>query len=176
MQIRTQRLTLRPPKPSDAARVSRLAGEFDVACMTGMIPYPYEEGEARAWLERAGGGDEGVVFAIERGGALIGCTGYMTFDADYAELGYWLGKPYWGAGYATEAVRALVAHAFDAHRFAYLRAGHFADNPGSQRVLGKLGFSREGEEMRDCLARGETLHCLTYRLDRARAAVALRRA
>ena len=58
MQIRTQRLTLRPPKPSDAARVSRLAGEFDVACMTGMIPYPYEEGEARAWLERAGGGAE----------------------------------------------------------------------------------------------------------------------
>lgn len=176
MQIRTQRLALRPPKPSDAARVSRLAGEFDVACMTGMIPYPYEEGEARAWLERAGGGDEGVVFAIERDGTLIGCTGYMTFDADHAELGYWIGKPYWGAGYATEAVRALVAHAFDAHRFAYLRAGHFADNPGSQRVLGKLGFSRDGEEMRDCLARGEALHCLTYRLDRARAAVALRRA
>lgn len=176
MQIRTQRLTLRPPKPADAARVSQLAGEYDVACMTGMIPYPYSEREAVAWLQRAGDGEEGVVFAIERSGVLIGCTGYMTFDVDYAELGYWLGKPYWGAGYATEAVRALIAHAFDSHNFDYLRAGHFSGNAGSRRVLGKLGFSREGEEMRDCLARGEALHCLTYRLARHEAVTALRRA
>lgn len=175
MQIRTQRLSLRPLERADAAPIGVLAGDFDVACMTGMIPHPYDERDALAWIDRAGQGDEGVVFAVARDGALIGCAGYMPMDADHAEIGYWFGKPYWGAGFATEAVRAVVAHAFDAHGFAYVRAGHFVDNPRSQRVLDKLGFSPDGEEMRDCAARGEQVQCLTYRLDRQQAAAVLRR-
>jgi len=174
MQIRTQRLSLRPLEPADAASIRALAGDFDVARMTGMIPHPYSERDALAWIDRAGQGDEGVVFAVARDGALIGCSGYMPMDAEHAEVGYWIGKPFWGKGFATEAVRAVVAHAFDAHGFAYVKAGHFVDNTRSQRVLGKLGFSSDGEEMRDCAARGEPVQCLTYRLDRERAAHALR--
>jgi RimJ/RimL family protein N-acetyltransferase len=174
MQIRTQRLSLRPLEPADAASIRALAGDFDVARMTGMIPHPYSERDALAWIDRAGQGDEGVVFAVARDGALIGCSGYMPMDAEHAEVGYWIGKPFWGEGFATEAVRAVVAHAFDAHGFAYVKAGHFVDNARSQRVLGKLGFSPDGEEMRDCAARGEPVQCLTYRLDRERAARALR--
>ncbi len=113
MQIRTQRLSLRPLDPADAAAMSRLAGDFDVASMTGTIPHPYSESAARAWVDRVGQGEEGVVFAVTRDGKLIGCSGYMPMDADHVELGYWIGKPYWGAGYATEAVRAVIAHAFD---------------------------------------------------------------
>ena len=174
MQIRTQRLSLRPLEPADAESIRALAGDFDVARMTGMIPHPYSERDALAWIDRAGQGDEGVVFAVARDGALIGCSGYMPMDAEHAEVGYWIGKPFWGEGFATEAVRAVVAHAFDAHGFAYVKAGHFVDNARSQRVLGKLGFSPDGEEMRDCAARGEPVQCLTYRLDRERAAHALR--
>ena len=174
MQIRTQRLSLRPLEPADAASIRALAGDFDVARMTGMIPHPYSERDALAWIDRAGQGDEGVVFAVARDGALIGCSGYMPMDAEHAEVGYWIGKPFWGKGFATEAVRAVVAHAFDAHGFAYVKAGHFVDNARSQRVLGKLSFSPDGEEMRDCAARGEPVQCLTYRLDRERAAHALR--
>ena len=174
MQIRTQRLSLRPLEPADAESIRALAGDFDVARMTGMIPHPYSERDALAWIDRAGQGDEGVVFAVARDGALIGCSGYMPMDAEHAEVGYWIGKPFWGEGFATEAVRAVVAHAFDAHSFAYVKAGHFVDNPRSQRVLGKLGFSPDGEEMRDCAARGERVQCLTYRLDRQRAPGALR--
>ena len=174
MQIRTQRLSLRPLEPADAVSIRALAGDFDVARMTGMIPHPYSERDALAWIDRAGQGDEGVVFAVARDGALIGCSGYMPMDAEHAEVGYWIGKPFWGEGFATEAVRAVVAHAFDAHGFAYVKAGHFVDNARSQRVLGKLGFSPDGEEMRDCAARGEQVQCLTYRLDRERAAGALR--
>lgn len=173
MQIRTQRLRLRPLGHADVAPMRALAGDFDVARMVGAIPHPYDETDARAWVERVVQGEEGVVFAVFRDSAFIGCTGYMPMDADYAELGYWIGKPYWGAGYATEAVRAAVAHAFDAHDFTYVRAGHFVDNPGSGRVLEKLGFAPEGEEMRDCVARGEQVRCLTYRLDRQRAAAVL---
>ena len=175
MQIRTQRLSLRPLESVDAAPIHELAGDFEVARMTGIIPHPYSERDALAWIDRAGQGDEGIVFAIaRRDGTLIGCSGYMPMDAEHAEVGYWIGKPFWGEGFATEALRAVVAHAFDAHGFTYVKAGHFVDNPRSQRVLGKLGFSPDGEEMRDCVARGEPVHCLTYRLDRDRVAGALR--
>lgn len=137
--------------------------------MTGTIPHPYSEQMAAEWLASAIEGEEGVVFMIERGDRLIGCTGYRAFDTDHAELGYWIGKPYWGHGYATEAVGALIAHAFDADGFAYLKAGHFADNPASERVLRKLGFMSAGGELRDCAARGTATDCLTYRLDREQA-------
>ena len=160
---------LRPPALADAARVSLLAGDYDVACMTGTIPHPYSEQMAAEWISGAIDGEEGVVFMIERDGTLVGCTGYRAFGEDHAELGYWIGKPYWGQGYATEAVMTLVAHAFDVDGFDYVTAGHFADNPASARVLRKLGFVTQGDEMRDCAARGTTAHCLTYRLDRAQA-------
>ena len=146
-----------------------LAGDYEVASMTGTIPYPYSEEMAAEWIESVLAGEEGVVFVIIRSGALIGCTGYRAFGRDHAELGYWIGRPYWGMGYATEAVQALIAHAFDTDGFDYLLAGHFADNPASERVIRKLGFVAQGGEIRDCTARGAKTHCLTYRLDRDQA-------
>jgi [ribosomal protein S5]-alanine N-acetyltransferase len=173
MIIKTPRLLLRMPMLTDAARMSLLAGEYDVACMTGTIPHPYSEQQAAEWIESVLAGDEGVVFAIERDGELIGCTGYRPFSEKHAELGYWIGKPYWGRGYGTEAVAALVAHAFETDGFIYLAAGHFTDNPASERVLCKLGFIVSGSEMRDCAARNARTECLTYRLDRAEARAGL---
>ena len=169
MTIRTPRLLLRAPLLSDAARISLLAGDFDVASMTGTLPHPYSEQQAAEWVASVLAGEEGVVFVIERSGALIGCTGYRAFGEDHAELGYWIGKPYWGMGYATEAARALILHAFEADVFAYLTVGHFSDNPASARIIAKFGFAPEGQEMRDCAARGARAHCLTYRLDRVTA-------
>jgi len=160
---------LRAPLLSDAERISLLAGDFDVASMTGTIPHPYSEEMAAKWISSALAGEEGVVFAIVRSGALIGCTGYRAFGEDHAELGYWIGKPYWGMGYATEAVRALILHAFEADGFDYLTVGHFSDNPASARIIAKFGFIPQGKEIRDCAARGARARCLTYRLDRAAA-------
>jgi [ribosomal protein S5]-alanine N-acetyltransferase len=162
---------LRPPALADAAQISLLAGDYDVASMTGTIPHPYSEKQAVEWIASVLAGEEGVVFVISRSGALIGCTGYRAFAKDHAELGYWIGKPYWGMGYATEAVGAVIAYAFDADGFAYLTAGHFADNPASERVIRKLGFAASGREIRDCAARGVKTRCLTYRLDRGKALV-----
>lgn len=169
MTIRTPRLLLRAPLLSDAARISLLAGDFDVASMTGTLPHPYSEQQAAEWVASVLAGEEGVVFVIERSGALIGCTGYRAFGEDHAELGYWIGKPYWGMGYATEAARALILHAFEADVFAYLTVGHFSDNPASARIIANFGFAPQGKEMRDCAARGARAPCLTYRLDRAAA-------
>ena len=169
MSIRTPRLVLRPPLASDAARISLLAGDYDVARMTGTIPHPYNEQMASEWIASVLAGEEGVVFAVERSGALIGCAGYRAFNGGHAELGYWIGKPYWGMGYATEAVRALILYAFETDGFDYLSAGHFTDNPASARIIAKFGFAPAGKEMRDCAARGAKAHCITYRLDRTAA-------
>lgn len=170
MRIRTKRLLLRGLEPSDAGPIGRLAGDFDVASMTGTIPHPYDEAMASEWIQSALVGEEGTVFVIENLEGLIGCAGYRPDNRGGAELGYWIGKPYWGNGYATEAGKALVAYAFGQGGLDYLVIGHFADNAASARVIAKLGFRPKGEQMRDCVARNAQARCLIYRLDRPRAA------
>jgi RimJ/RimL family protein N-acetyltransferase len=170
MIIRTQRLVLRVPALADAARISLLAGDFDVASMTGTLPHPYSEEMAGEWIRSLHAGDEGVAYAMDvAGGALIGCVGYRAHDKAHAEMGYWIGKPYWGLGYATEAARAIILHAFQKEAFSYLTVGHFRENPASARVIAKLGFERSGELLRDCAATGGRARCITYRLTRERA-------
>jgi RimJ/RimL family protein N-acetyltransferase len=167
--VRTERLLLRAPVISDAARVSLLAGDFQVASLTGTIPHPYTEEMAADWIRSHQDGEEGVAFAIDLGGDLIGCVGYRAYDEVHAEMGYWLGKPYWGFGFATEAARALIRHVFEKEGFDYLTCGHFRENPASARVIAKLGFEPSGEVLRDCAARGNKSRCVTYRLTRERA-------
>ncbi len=169
MEIRTARLVLRAPELADAGRISLLAGDYDVASMTGTIPHPYNEPEAAKWIASVRAGEEGVVFAVLFDGQVIGCAGYRQMDELHAELGYWIGKPYWGCGYATEAAAALIEHGFEVDGLAYLTAGHFADNPASARVIEKLGFARAETANRDCAARGDKAACLIYRLDQDRA-------
>jgi len=162
-------LLLRAPAIADAVRISLLAGDLEVASMTGTIPHPYSEEMAADWIRSHKDGEEGVAFAIDLGGALIGCVGYRAYDEVHAEMGYWLGKPYWGFGFATEAARALIRHVFQKEGFDYLTVGHFRENPASARVIAKLGFEPSGEVLRDCAARGNKSRCLTYKLTRERA-------
>jgi len=164
--ISTKRLLLRPLEPRDAARIALLAGDFDVASMTGTIPHPYNEQMAGEWIGSALGGDEGTVFVIEHDGQLIGCVGYREDEKGGAELGYWLGKPYWGQGFATEAASAMIAYAFGDGGLRYLTSGHFKDNQASARIIKKLGFVLKGEIRRECVAREEEARCLVYRLER----------
>jgi [ribosomal protein S5]-alanine N-acetyltransferase len=160
---------LRVPLFTDAARISLLAGDYDVASMTGTLPHPYSEEMAAEWIKSLHAGEEGVGYAIDLSDALIGCVGYRAHHRTHAELGYWIGKPYWGLGYATEAALALILHAFREEAFAYLTAGHFKENPASARVIAKLGFEPCGEVLRDCAATGSKARCLTYRLTRNQA-------
>src|SRR5262245_2634278 len=135
--------------------------------MTGTIPHPYSEEMAAEWIASVLTGEEGVVFAIIRSGVLIGCTGYRAFGPDHAELGYWIGKPYWGMGYATEAVGAVILHALETDGFAYLTAGHFQNNPASERMIAKFGFTPQGSMGRGRAARGARAGGPTYRPGRA---------
>lgn len=162
---------------ADAPRLAFLAGDYDVASMTGTIPHPYSEQMAGEWIASVLAGEEGVVFAISHTGLLIGCTGYRVKAkdkaGDHAEMGYWIGKPFWSQGFATEAVEALIRHAFEQPGLDHLIAGHFEGNAASQRVLAKFGFVSIGSETRDCAARRAKARCVTYRLDRGRASAAL---
>lgn len=169
--VRTARLVLRPLAEADLADVTRLAGDWDVASMTARIPYPYTLADARQWLD---GLEEGeVVCAIERSDdrALVGVTGYMPAEhaagePDSAEIGYWIGKPYWGNGYATEASRALIDFCFARHGYRKLTCCHFTDNPASGRVIAKLGFEPVGTCARWCEARRIESPAAHYVLER----------
>jgi RimJ/RimL family protein N-acetyltransferase len=148
--LRTERLVLRPFQIADAPRVRALAGERAVADTTTNIPHPYLNGMAERWigthapLWREG---RSVVFAVTltHEKLLIGAIG-LTLNPvhDRAELGYWIGQPFWGRGYCTEAARAVLDYAFrtlDLHR---IHATHFTRNPASGRIMEKLGMRREG--------------------------------
>jgi RimJ/RimL family protein N-acetyltransferase len=160
--IETSRLELRPLAVGHAKRIALLAGDFDVARMTARIPHPYTTADARAWLDTLDPSE--VVRGIFRGRTLVGACGYTRAANASAEIGYWIGKPYWGRGYATESAAALVAHAFNGAGLARLTCGHLVDNAASARVIAKLGFRRFGFDRVWCEARGMWMPALRYEL------------
>lgn len=146
--LRTERLVLRPLSVSDVPVVTRLAGAREVAATTLRIPHPYVEDHARqfiATLPAEAEAGRAFVFAITTGDELCGAIGlHIEAQHRHAELGYWIGVPYWGHGYATEAARAVVAFGFDTLKLERIFAHHFAHNLASGRVLQKIGMQHEG--------------------------------
>ncbi len=114
--LATKRLVLRPFRLSDGPIVETLAGDFDVAKMLDVVPYPYPAGEAARWISTHDASRDGgreYPFAIEREGELVGCVGLNRETDGLFHLGYWIGVPFWGKGFATEAARAALEFAFD---------------------------------------------------------------
>lgn len=147
----TERLILRPFEMSDAARVQALAGDADVASTTLRIPHPYEDGLAELWIEshpdKIAEGEIIFALVLKTDATLIGAMGLVVNrDHENAELGYWIGKPYWNHGYATEAARAAVAYAFSVVRLRRVFAHHFSRNVASGRVMKKIGMKHEGRQ------------------------------
>ncbi len=163
--IATARLTLRAVTPEDVPRIAELGAEWDVASMTARMPYPYTEDSARQWIDSICPRER--VFAVVHDGHVIGVAGYtLSSEEKTAEIGYWLGKPYWGQGFATEAARALISRCFRKEAVEAVTCGHFVDNPGSARVIEKLGFSETGTEPYWCEARRMDKPAKRYRLSR----------
>jgi ribosomal-protein-alanine N-acetyltransferase len=167
--LRTSRLTLRPFVPSDAPAVQRLAGAREVALNTLTIPHPYPEGAAEGWI--ASQRDEyenGMLhnFAIVAAGEVVGSIGLMMKGQRIAEIGYWIGVPYWGRGYASEAGEELIRHGFEDLGFERIFAGYYARNAASGRVLQKLGMVYEGTLRRHVCKWGEYLDVVYYGLVR----------
>lgn len=167
--LHTARLVLRPLQPSDAPRIAQYVGEYDVARMVTSLPHPYPAQGAEGYIllkQAAASRGEGQDFAIELPGAgLIGVIGAHRKPSGAIEIGYWIGKPYWGCGYATEAARAAAAYAAPLSE-GPVEAGHFLDNPASGRVLEKAGFAPTGAVIaKYSLARNARAQCrlMAYR-------------
>jgi RimJ/RimL family protein N-acetyltransferase len=134
--LKTRRLLLRAPRLADSPRIRRLAGDRAVASTTLLIPHPYEKGMAEQWIqaqrERQQKGRE-VTFAIvlRSRNLLIGVIGLrLTAPHARGELGYWIGKPYWRRGYATEAAEVVLRHGFETLGLNRICPYHFPKEPG----------------------------------------------
>ena len=142
--LETKRLALRAPRLEDAKTVAMLANDRRIAENTARIPHPYRMADAENLIAAANNGGEALFLITARDGAVMGACGFVSRDKPTPSLGYWLGAPYWGKGYATEALHALIDYAFGEFDFTALEAGARVTNPASRRVLEKCGFQWTG--------------------------------
>ena len=149
-ELRTARLLLRSLEMGDVPALVRLVGAREIAAMTTRIPHPYSEQDALDFLAQAheefrDGRSISFAITISPAGELCGGIRLdLTPEHRRAEPGYWIGVPYWGRGYATEAATAVVAFGFDTLGLHRIYAHHFGGNTGSQSVLEKIGMRHEG--------------------------------
>jgi ribosomal-protein-alanine N-acetyltransferase len=148
--IRTERLILRPLTLADAQAVHRLAGDRAIADTTLLVPHPYPKeaadvfitGVTNDWVDK-----KSAVFAItlQNTGELRGTIGLVLEQKHArAEMGYWVGVPFWGQGICTEAAQRLLQFGFETLELNKIQAHHFSRNPASGRVMQKLGMKHEG--------------------------------
>jgi RimJ/RimL family protein N-acetyltransferase len=163
--LRTARLVLRAPRPSDAEAIARLANDRRVAANTARIPHPYGLDDAEQFIAAVNRRNGDAAFLIALDGAPIGICGTSSSD-DEPEIGYWLGVPYWGQGYATEAARAVIDYAFGTLQYPALQAGARVNNPASRRVLEKCGFQWAGVRLIRIRAINSAAPADCFRLDR----------
>ena len=168
--MESERLVLRALRLDDAADVQTFAGDFDVFKHTLSIPHPYEEGMAEAWIKGLAWSSDLHTYAIEKKGtgSFLGVIGLKLWSKhNRAELSYWLGKPFWGQGYMTEAARVMVAYGFEELFLHRIYAYAFSTNPASARVMQKIGMRYEGLLRSHVMKQGEYLDLVTYGLLRS---------
>ena len=164
--LETERLVLRAPRIDDAKVIATLAGDRRVADNTARVPHPYRFADALEWIAGANTRPGEETFIITRDGDAVGACGMDLREDATPEIGYWLGVPYWGCGYATEAVRALIDHAFGNLEHTALQAGARVTNEPSRRVLEKCGFQWTGVGLYRIRAINSSAPCDRFRLER----------
>lgn len=151
--ISSDRLVLRPLEQKDATALQRLANNKAIFEMLARLPHPYEMEHALDFIQNLSRTQSEHAYAITRDEAYVGSMGFH-FDVhngkDVVELGYWLGEPYWGKGYATEAATALIEATLALEPNAPLFARAIADNTKSCNVLKKVGFAPSFQAKDDC--------------------------
>jgi len=163
LPLRTDRLVLRPPEPEDVPAIVALAGDPQVALATADIPHPLTEDPIRAWVAaaaRALADGTGLILTITEAatGTVVGSTALVWGEHwPRAELGHWIGRPFWGRGYATESARAVTDLGFETLDLDAVVCSTKGDNAASIRVLDRIGFRPDGHLVEvPAPARGET--------------------
>lgn len=149
--LRTRRLQLRPLRRSDALAIQKAASMRDIADTMISLPHPYPGGEAERYIARQQAereADHATTFVIEqkKDGLFCGLVEIREIEREHsqAELSFWLTVEYWGQGYMSEAVHAVLPYVFTSLNLNRLYAYHMLRNPGSGCVLEKNGFKQEG--------------------------------
>jgi RimJ/RimL family protein N-acetyltransferase len=147
----TERLMLGKFELDDAAELQRLADDHEIADTTLSIPHPYTLDHARAWIgnqrrESVRGRATNFAVRLLPGSSLIGSVSLRDLDPEHrqAELGFWIGREWWGQGYASEAAREVVRFGFEKLGLNRIYAHHMARNPAAGRVLLNVGMRQEG--------------------------------
>ncbi|WP_310621627.1 GNAT family N-acetyltransferase [Flexibacterium corallicola] len=167
-ELRTQRLHLRRPVEADLPRIRRCFDDFEVAKMTASFIAPLDEEGARKLLERFTKVDleQDIIWALDDGTGFVGSLGVHGLHG-IPSMGYCLGQDYWGRGYMSEAVEAVLAHVFTLPHLKKIYADTFVENPASSTVLRKAGFIQYATTKRRCRARSEKdVPTLRFKLSR----------
>ncbi|MCR9121171.1 MAG: GNAT family N-acetyltransferase [Phyllobacteriaceae bacterium] len=167
--LTTERLVLRMPVHDDADELAVIANSREIAEMTARMPHPYTRADAANYIQAVHEGRvEGYVYAVTIAdtGRLIGmCAVTNRPPSGDLEVGYWIGRAWWGKGYASEAASAVVDLAFRVTGTNVIYAGSRTVNPRSRQVLVKQGFELMGLDEIDTVAAGRVA-IERYRLNR----------
>lgn len=154
--LRSERLALRAPLLSDIDDIVALANNKNIHEMTARIPYPYTVADAEAFLARpTETGAPWAIIDLETNEMMGVCRLGKTEIAGTVDIGYWIGEPFWGKGYSTEAVRCLLAHTFDHDWVKHVSAEVRVHNVASIRVLEKAGFVECDKLVGNCGQHGD---------------------
>ncbi len=166
--LATERLSLRPINPLDIPLIVELAGDSRVAEQTTSIAHPLTAKHVKEWLSARMSEGE-LTYSIRRKSdeLFVGVVGLMVKNHASAEIGYWIGRAFWGSGYATEAVRRMLVHGFGPLDLQHVEANVFPDNEASMRVLTKTGFNKAGTSINPAPARGGDREVVVYHVTRA---------
>ena len=166
MEIKADRWKLRAWRPGDEPSLARYANNRKVWMnLRDSFPHPYTPGHAAAWVESVKDLAPVTDFAITDSADAIGGIGLTVLDDVHrrsAEVGFWLGEPFWGKGIASTALKALTEYAFESFDLIRLQANVFEWNLASARVLEKCGFICEGRMRNSATKGGQTIDQLLY--------------
>jgi len=154
-ELSSSRLLLKKPGPDDVEALVEQIGDWEVAKWLAKVPYPYTQDDANDWL--TSGLQSELSFNTYLDERLIGGVGLAPNTDGSYELGYWLGKDYWGRGFATEAARCLLDYAMNELDLTPIQSGYMIGNEQSGKVLKKLGFREVGEIEIYSISRGESV-------------------
>jgi len=160
--LKTERLVIKSPEIDDKVELTQLINDYDVVQWLSNMPFPYKPEDAEAFIERS---QEKILkqeiktYLIFHNKKMLGGIELRDFNKHSCELGYWLGKKYWGKGFATEAVGRLLELGFDELNLNEIYAAYKVGNKASKKVLEKSGFQfyREKQEFDSVLNKNEQL-------------------
>jgi len=164
--LETERLAMRKPTLADVKAIAALANDRRIAENTRRLPHPYRAADAVQFIKELSAATNGTTFLIEQHHVPIGMVGLDWRQPDAPELGYWLGTDFWGRGFATEAVRAVIDYTFEEFDVDVMVSAARVVNPASRNILEKCGFQWCGVELHRFEALGSSSPVDCFRLSR----------